>query len=189
VRWADPCALPSRLWFFYAGTSWIKQGIEALHCGQIMLMSSEDRGMEQTYSLFSKLRQFAAKHARRGFVLLNAHLFRDPFVHLGTTDTLIFDFHAFPSRPMPHADQPQKCTLNASFEDSIYLKSAGGVAVGGWRTSSLPYIVELDNCKYALLPLLPYRPQWAKHSIYLIVARTFACRWLHEPSRISVCER
>ena len=23
-----------RLWFFYAGTSWINQGIEALHCGQ-----------------------------------------------------------------------------------------------------------------------------------------------------------
>jgi hypothetical protein len=83
---------------------------------------------------------------------------------VGATDTLIFDFHAFPSRPMPHADQPQNCTLNASFEDSIYLKSAGGVAVGGWRTASLPYIVELDNCKCARLQLqLPADPAvpWA----------------------------
>jgi hypothetical protein len=36
-----------------------------------MLMSSEDKGMAQTYSLFTKLREFAAKHALRGFVLLN----------------------------------------------------------------------------------------------------------------------
>lgn len=33
------------------------------------------------------------------------------------------------------------------WQDSIYLKSAGGMSVGGWRTKSLPYIVELDNCK------------------------------------------
>jgi hypothetical protein len=51
----------AQLWFFYAGTSWIKQGIEALHCGQIMLMSSEDTGMVHTHALFSKLRAFAAK--------------------------------------------------------------------------------------------------------------------------------
>lgn len=56
------------------------------------------------------------QEARRSFVLLNAHLFRDPWVHLGESDTLIFDFHAFPSRPMPHSDQPENCTLNASFE-------------------------------------------------------------------------
>ena len=105
--------------------------------------------MALTYGLFSRLRQFAAQHARRGFVLLNAHLYRDPFVHLGDTDSLVFDFHAFPSRPMPHADAPQNCTLDPDFEDSIYLKSAGGVSVGGWRTDSLPYIVELDNCELA----------------------------------------
>lgn len=51
----------AQLWFFYAGSTWIKQGIEALHCGQIMLMSSNDKGMVQTHALFSKLRAFAAK--------------------------------------------------------------------------------------------------------------------------------
>ena len=141
----------SQMWFFYAGTSWIKQGIEGLHLGQIMLMSSADKGMVHTNSLFTKLRAFAAKNARRGFVLLNAHLYDQPnpaggtFVHLGSTNQLIFDFHAFPSRPQPHALAPMHCTLNATFEDAIYTHSAAGVSVQGWTTTSLPYIVELDN--------------------------------------------
>ena len=74
-----------------------------------MLMSSADKGMAHTHSLFTKLRAFAATHARRGFVLLNAHLYNQAnpaggtFVHLGQTAQLIFDFHAFPSRPQPDA--------------------------------------------------------------------------------------
>jgi hypothetical protein len=110
-----------------------------------MLMSKGDKGMVQTNDLFAKIRGFAAANARRGFVLLNAHLYQDPWVHLNGTEQLIFDFHAFPSRPQPVPSQPMDCLLNASFEDSIYTHSAGGVAVGGWRTSSLPYLVELDN--------------------------------------------
>eukprot|EP01052_Picozoa_sp_SAG31_P010166 SAG31_NODE_548_length_14222_cov_10.926574_4_plen_87_part_00 len=50
-----------------------------------MLMSSEDKGMAKTHALFSRLRDYASQHARRGFVLLNAHLYQDPFVHLGST--------------------------------------------------------------------------------------------------------
>ena len=97
--------LETRLWFFYTGTTYILQGLEALHCGQIMLMSRNDKGMVQTFDTFAKLRDFAAGNARRGFVLLNAHLYKDPFVHVNNTDTLVFDFHAFPSRPQPHPVQ------------------------------------------------------------------------------------
>ena len=54
--------------------------------------------MGLTYDLLQRLRAFAAVHARRGMVLCNGHLFRDPFAHLNGTDTLVFDFHAFPCR-------------------------------------------------------------------------------------------
>lgn len=154
----DLTQLESRLWFFFVGTSWILQGIEGLHVGQIMLMSKLDarQGMILTADLFSKLRIFARSHARRGFVLINAHLFEDPFVHFNQTDQLLFDFHAFPSRPQPVCDAPKNqlcamkpngpgpCTLQPG-KDKIYLKSAGGVSVWGWSTKSLPYIVEFDN--------------------------------------------
>ena len=66
----DLTRLEAQLWFFYAGTSYIMQGIEALHCGQIMLMSSEDKGMVHTYGLFSKLRSFASTKARVSYFAL-----------------------------------------------------------------------------------------------------------------------
>ena len=154
----DLTQLESRLWFYYVGTSWISQGLEGLHVGQIMLMSKLDskQGMRHTADVFTLLRAFARKHARRGFVLINAHLYEDPFVHYNYTRQLLFDFHAFPSRPEPTCNAPknQLCRMNHSSagpctiepgENKIYLKSAGGVSVWGWETKSLPYIVEFDN--------------------------------------------
>ena len=41
--------------------------------------------MAHTHALFTRLRSFAAAHARRNFVLLNAHLFEDPFSHLNNS--------------------------------------------------------------------------------------------------------
>jgi hypothetical protein len=64
-----------------------------------------------------------------GFVLLNAHLFRDPFVHVGRTKELLFDFHAFPSRPQPHADAPMNCseprTLRAASQPASRWRCSG----------------------------------------------------------------
>lgn len=154
----DLTQLESRLWFYFVGTSWILQGIEGLHVGQIMLMSKLDakQGMILTADVFQKLRVFARSHARRGFVLINAHLYEDPFVHFNRTEQLLFDFHAFPSRPQPicnasknnlcsmKQNSPGPCKLEPG-NDKIYLKSAGGVSVWGWSTKSLPYIVEFDN--------------------------------------------
>ena len=87
----------------------------------------------------------------------NAHLFGDPFVHVGETQELLFDFHAFPSRPQPHADAPMNCTLNASFEDSIYSSRRAAPATGAGRQRlSPPYIVELDNYGCTNHPGVPF---------------------------------
>jgi hypothetical protein len=142
----DMTQLETRLWFYYMGTSYIANGCEALHLGQIMLMSKRDWQMRATHDLLTKLRSYAATHARRGFVLSNAHLFSDPWVHVNGTQKLVFDLHAFPSRPQPVIGSPMDCILNGSFTDAIYGHSAGGIAAqGSWTTSSLPYMVELDN--------------------------------------------
>ena len=142
----DMTQLESRMWFFYVGSSYLSHGCEALHLGQMMLMSKHDVHMRRTHELLTKLRAFAAAHARRGYVLCNAHLYREPWVHLNGTKKLVFDLHAFPSRPQPLLKSPTDCVLNASFEDAIYGRSAGGIAAqGSWTTPSLPYLVELDD--------------------------------------------
>eukprot|EP01084_Bolivina_argentea_P103493 185369_1 len=142
----DMTQLETRLWFFYVGTQYMNIGIEALHCGQIMLMSKQDKGMVMTYQLLDKLRMYAASNARRGWVLCNAHLYQDPWVHLNGTQQLIWDLHAFPSRPDAQPNKSgEQCILKVNFEDAMYKKSAGGIAVAGWKTNNLPYMVELDN--------------------------------------------
>jgi hypothetical protein len=135
----------AQMWFFYVASQYIEVGVEALHLGQIALMSSHDHGMLQTSSLLKKIRDFASQHARRGFVLCNAHVYEDPYVHVMHTKNLVFDFHAFPSRPKPNISEPQHCTLAAGFKTAMYGKSAGGVSVSGWSCDHLPYLVELDN--------------------------------------------
>jgi hypothetical protein len=150
-QWGPGASVPdmrqaeTQMWFLYAGATYIDAGIEALHLGQIQLMSSKDTGMLQTWNVFNQLRLYASKHARRGFVLLNAHLYSDPFAHFNKSQQLILDFHAFPSRPFPILSSRGECTLKVGFSDSMYQKSAGGISVSGWLTKSLPYLVELDN--------------------------------------------
>ena len=143
----DLTQLEARLWFFYMAAQYMSINIEALHMGQIMLMSKNDRGMLHTSDLLNKIRTHAMYHARRGFILCNAHVYEDPFVHFNFTLQLIFDFHAFPSRPVPNMTRPklEHCYLKKDFENAIYGKSAGGISVSGWKTMSLPYLVELDN--------------------------------------------
>jgi hypothetical protein len=141
----DLTQIETRMWFFYAGSQYIFAGVEALHLGQVMLMAKEDKGMAMTFDLLSRLRSFAQTRARRGFVLCNAHAYRGFWVYHGNSDNLLFDFHAFPSRPRPNISQPQICSLEVGFEDAIYGLSAGGMTAAGWRTASLPYLVELDN--------------------------------------------
>jgi hypothetical protein len=60
-------------------------------------------------------------------------------------DRLLFDFHSFPLRIVEVPERPQEGVLKMGFFDSIYGRSAGGVAPSGWRCEHLPYLVELDN--------------------------------------------
>jgi hypothetical protein len=154
-KWGEGQSVPdltqqeARMWFFFAASQYIQNAeVEALHLGQIMLMSRSDKGMLHTAALLKAIRGFAAQHGRRQFVLCNAHIFEDPWVHVNFTQQLLMDFHAFPSVPNPqepYSSVPQKCALQAGFLTAMYGKSAGGVSVDGWRTAHLPYLVELDN--------------------------------------------
>lgn len=140
----DVSRLETRLWFFYLASKYIDIGIEAIHFGQVELMSMADRdmGYRNWMDILSRVRGYAKIHARRHLILCDGHM---PGGGLVVGGKLLFDFHSFPSRPKAVGDKPQEATLEKGFIDAFYGRSHGGVTPSGWSCEHLPYLVELDN--------------------------------------------
>lgn len=138
----DISQVETRMWFFYLSTRFLDIGIEAIHFGQIELMDDADPDHDHWNDLLSRVRAYAAKHARRHFVLCDAHVPGGGLVREGN---LLLDFHSFPVRPKNVKGKSGECVLEAGFLDSLYGRSKGGVTPSGWTCDSLPYLVELDN--------------------------------------------
>jgi hypothetical protein len=145
----DICRLETQMWFYYAACCYIDIGCEAIHFGQVHLIGEQDQGWRNWWDMLSRVRQYAKTHARRHFVLCDAH------THGLCTDgdKLLFDLHAYPLRIKDIVDRPQEGELQEGYVDSIFGSggpagspgSLGGVTPSGWRCDHLPYIVELDN--------------------------------------------
>lgn len=138
----DMSRLETRMWFYFLVTSYIDVGIEAIHFGQVGLMDKNDPGHAGWIDVLKRVRAYARKHARRHFLVCDAHTPTGGYVEDGR---LLFDFHSFPLRIAEVADQPHKGILKVGYSDSIYLKSKGGITPSGWSCEHLPYLVEFDN--------------------------------------------
>ena len=138
----DESRLETRLWFYYQAASYIDAGFEGIHFGQVEILNRNDRDNAHWEDLLTRVRAYAAKHARRHMVLCNGHVPSGGLVREGR---LLLDFHAFPLRIMEVPDKPQEAILKVGFSDGIYGRSKGGVTFSGWRCEHLPYLVELDN--------------------------------------------
>jgi hypothetical protein len=138
----DISRLETKLWFYYLAASYIQLGCEAIHFGQAEIMDGNDPEHRHWRELLQRVRAYAAEHARRGWVLCDAHV---PSGGMLCGDHLLFDFHSFPLRIVETPDDPKKGVLKMGAFDSIYGRSMGGIAPGDWRCEHLPYLVELDN--------------------------------------------
>ena len=125
----------AQMWFYYRATRYIDCGFEALHMGQVHLYTAEDRGMKKTYELFRMIRDYAAKHARRHKVLMDAHT-HGVSVH----GKLLFDYHAMPftRAPLEHYEGQRLVLVREGF-------SEGGENPNGWSGEQMPYLMEYDN--------------------------------------------
>jgi hypothetical protein len=147
-HWSGIASVPdvsrpeTRLWFYFLARSYIDAGIEALHVGQAELMNRNDPEAEHWSELLNLIRKYAARHARRHWVLCDAHV---PSGGLLQGDQLLFDFHSFPLRIKEVPKHPQEGILEVGFTDAIYGRSRGGITPSGWRCDHLPYLVEVDN--------------------------------------------
>jgi len=67
----------TQMWYYYIATMFINAGCEAVHMGDIFLYCKADTasGYASYWSLLQKIRAYAATHARRGVVLLDAHCY------------------------------------------------------------------------------------------------------------------
>jgi hypothetical protein len=138
----DVSQAETQLWFYFLARSYIDLGFEGLHWGQVEIMNYNDPHLDHYARIFSLVRAYAAKHARRGMVLCNAHV---PSGGLVRDGQLLLDCHAFPLRIKEVPDRPQEGILEVGFIDSIFGRSKGGRTYSGWECEHLPYLVELDN--------------------------------------------
>ena len=110
-HWAQGSSIPdmsqleTKLWFYHLATSYIDAGCEAIHFGQVEIMDGNDPDHRHWQEAIQKIRQYAASHARRHWILCDAHV---PGGGLRNGENLLFDFHSFPLRIMELPDEPQK---------------------------------------------------------------------------------
>lgn len=138
----DMSRLETRLWFYFLVTSYTDVGIEAIHFGQVGLMDKNDPGHAGWLDLLGRVRAYARKHARRHFLVCDAHTPTGGYVEGGK---LLFDFHSFPLRIVEAPDEPYKGILKVGYSDSIFTRSKGGITPSGWSCEHLPFLVEFDN--------------------------------------------
>lgn len=147
-QWGAGASVPdvsrpeTQLWFYFLAKSYIDLGFEAIHFGQVGLMDGNDPDLSNWSRVFSLTRAYAATHARRHLILLDAHT---PSGGLVRDGHLLLDFHAFPLRIKEVSDTPQKAILQLGFSDGLYNRSKGGITPSGWSCEHLPYLVEFDN--------------------------------------------
>ena len=138
----DISRVETKMWFFFLAASYINAGIEAIHFGQLDLMGRNDPEYRNWDDLLKHVRGYAAKKARRHYVICDAHVPKGGPVVDGR---LLLDFHSFPLRPKEVAGSPGKAVLEVGYSDAIYSRSNGGIAPSGWKCEPLPYLVEFDN--------------------------------------------
>jgi len=147
-QWGSGASIPdvsrseTKLFFYYLAASYIDLGCEAIHFGQAEIMNGNDPNLDHWAEVLRLVRRYAATHARRHFVLCDAHV---PHGGLMRKGELLLDFHSFPLRIEEVTDKPQQGRLREGYTDAIYGRSKGGLTPSGWRCEHLPYLVELDN--------------------------------------------
>ena len=132
----------TQLWFYFLAGSYINVGCEAFHIGQVELIGMNDPDKKHWETILSKIREYASKHARRKWVIIDAHVPKGGMLKDGVS---LLDFNSFPLRVKEVPEKPFEGILEVNYSDGIYHKSKGCVTPTGWSCDHLPYLVEFDN--------------------------------------------
>ena len=141
----DLTALETRLWYYFLAASFIDRGFEAIHLGQLEWVAEDDTDRTHTAELIAAVRAYAGLHARRHWVLLDAHT-----AGMTTNGHLLLDFHSAPLRLFLSESSPVGVDVGprpdaADSAAGLYDSSLGGRNPSGWTTAANPFLVELDH--------------------------------------------
>lgn len=140
-----------QMFVYYRACSFIDTGFEALHLGQVKLTGRNDPENNVYTRLIGMIREYAKTHARRGYVLINAHNnnFTSP------DGKMLADMIVAPVRVHAAKDEvnhavseaePQRCDIEPGYwGNSIYCSGISGTSPSGWCSEKYPYLVEFDN--------------------------------------------
>lgn len=112
----DVSTAETQLWFYYLAGAYMKIGCEAFHLGQIELMGMNGSERNAWAELIQKIRKCATKHARRDWVLLDAHVPRFGMVKDGVS---LIDFNSFPLRIKEVPEKPMAGVLEVNHLDPL----------------------------------------------------------------------
>ena len=140
-----------QMFVYYRACSFIDVGFEALHLGQVLLTGRSDPENIVYTRLIQMIREYAKTHARRGYVLINAHNNR----FTSPDGKMLVDMIVAPVRVHAAKDEvnhavsetnPQRCDIEPGYwGDSIYCSGISGTSPSGWYAEKYPYLVEFDN--------------------------------------------
>jgi hypothetical protein len=136
----DITQVESRLWIYYRARSYIDAGFEGIHFGQVHLIGAADEGFRYWKETVRMIRDYAKAHARRHYVLCDAHTHG-----IEVDGEMLFDYNAWPLRLKEIIEKPMEVELEVGYYDSIFGDSKGGKSPSGWTADSMPFIVEYDN--------------------------------------------
>lgn len=147
-HWGEGSSVPditrmeTKLWMMFLAGTYIGVGCEALHFGQIDLIGMNDNNYHDWAVFIGKLRTYAADHARRHWVLLDAHTTKGGMLVDGRS---LLDFNAFPLRIKEITDKPMQGVLQKGYLDAFFGRSKAAKTPSGWDAKAMPYLVEFDN--------------------------------------------
>lgn len=138
----DITKLESQFWFYYLACSYINLGCEAFHIGQVELIGMNDPDRTAWANILTRIRNYAKEHARRSWVIIDAHV---PYGGMVKDGVSLLDFNSFPLRIKEIPEKPFQGILEVNYLDAIYTKSKACISPSGWICQSLPFLVEFDN--------------------------------------------
>lgn len=176
----DISKLESQLWFYFLAGSYINVGCEAFHIGQVELIGMNDPDKAHWAAILSKIREYASKHARRNWVIIDAHV---PYGGMVKEGVSLIDFNSFPLRIKEIPEKPFEAILEVNYSDGIYKKSKGCITPSGWTCQHLPYLVEFDNFGRSQTPGQPTIEShfiwgWDEISWYSLQPEEYRNKWL-----------
>ncbi|HEX8984128.1 MAG TPA: hypothetical protein VF767_01800, partial [Bryobacteraceae bacterium] len=164
---------------------------EQLDMGELYTISQNDRpNFTNCWDLVGRIRAYAARKARRKWVLLSAQT--QPTDDAGNPSwtglwgaankkgRLLLDYICCGTRAKENPGSPQDCVL-ARYADTAFGRTRGGISPSGWFCEHAPYTVNLDpgpNPKPGVPIGCPFQWGWCEPAWFANQPASYRADWL-----------